>query len=439
MKNVVFHKNLSYKKKLFLSEWVAPAHVIITLMLLPTPTKTIESGQVRMATRFELQTPLPYLPYELWYRFPEKYAEHISLRSDAFVATALLVAMYTGEDLQIRGAISPKLAYNLFEYRNVFHAWYPNLFQQVNIQYNHLETPPHPKGKTAVATAFSGGVDSFYTLWSHLPENQPIPESRTTHGLFVHGLDLRLNDELNYQAAAEPYSKLFEELGLELIQASTNAHQFSEFRINWTIFHGAPLIGAALCIGSFINRFYIASSLSDYNNLVPYGSTPLIDHLLSTETTHIINHGTNISRSEKTSVLVRWPVTYHKLRVCANKIRMQGLNNCCTCQKCYRMIILFELTKVRHHYNNFGKNMTPISYLHWGMLNNLDPLTARELRKSALISGRVGMALGIHVAIIIDAITGGAIKLLKNFFSRDQLYRLKRVIYQPESNIPKVK
>jgi len=83
--------------------------------------------------------------------------------------------------------------------------------------------------------------------------------------------------------------------------------------------------------------------------------------------------------------------------------------------------------------------MTPISYLHWGMLNNLDPLTARELRKSALISGRVGMALGIHVAIIIDAITGGAIKLLKNFFSRDQLYRLKRVIYQPESNIPKVK
>ena len=57
---------------------------------------------------------------------------HISLRADAFAPTAVLVAMYAGEDLHIRGAISPRLAYNLFEYREIFHAWYPRIFQRGN-------------------------------------------------------------------------------------------------------------------------------------------------------------------------------------------------------------------------------------------------------------------------------------------------------------------
>ena len=407
-------------------------------MIIHTPTKIIEDGQVRIAAHFEMKKTLPFMPHELWYRFPQQYDEHISLRADAFVPTALLVAMYAGEDLQVRGTISPKLAYNLLEYREIFHSWYPKLFQRVDIRYEHLEASPKPSGETAVVTAFSGGVDSFYTLWSHLPQNQPIPEARVTHGLFVHGLDLRLDDEENYRAAAEPYSQMFEELGLELIQASTNAYQFSEFRINWTMFHGAPLIGAALCLSPFLRQFYIPSSFSDYNDLIPYGSTPLIDHLLSTEVTHIVNHGTNISRTEKTKVLVHWPVTYHKLRVCSNKTRLQGLNNCCTCHKCYRMIVLLDLLDALPDYNNFCKKIPPRAYFHWGLLNTLDPLTARELRKSALVSGRVGMALGIHLAIVIDAITDWAVKLLKKTLSRERLYQLKRTIYQPESNFSEI-
>ena len=405
-------------------------------MIVHTPTIQVEEDKVYISSRFELKKPLPFLPQELWYRFPQHYHNHISMQADAFAPTALLLAMYTGEDLQIRGKISPRLAYSLYEYQKIFSSWWPKLFFQIDIQYQHLAPPVHLKRKTAVATAFSGGVDSFYTLWSHLPQNQSIPDAQITHGLFVHGLDLRLDDEENYWTAAELYRKIYKDLGLDLIQVATNAYLFSEFRIDWTIFHGTALIGAALCLSPFLKRFYVPSSMSDYNRLVPFGSTPLIDHLLSTETVQIVNHGTNVTRTEKTITLVSWPITHHKLRVCANRTSLQGLKNCCTCQKCYRMMVLLEILEAREKYQNFSKNMNFFKYVHWGLLNQLDPLTARELRDNAFRSGRIVMAMGIQLAIILDIFSNRMARLLKRLLSQDQLYRIKQVIFKPESNLP---
>ena len=403
-------------------------------MIAHAPIITTKNDFVFLKSRFEMQKPIPYFPSELWYRFPEPYANHLSLRADAFAPTALLVAMFTGENLLVRGAISPLLAYNLLEYRNIYHSWQPNLFKKVDIKYELLEQSSPPQGNTAVATAFSGGVDSFYTLWAHRPENQSIVEAQITHGLFVHGLDLRLADEVSYNIAAQAYSKLFKELGLELIQAATNAYQFSEFRINWTMFFGTPLIGAALCLNSLIRQFYVPSSFSDFN-IIPYGSSPLIDHLLSTESTNIVHHGASISRTEKTIILTNWPATFHKLRVCANKVRMNGLNNCGTCHKCYRMITLLDLLKALPNYSNFPKKMTPIPYVHWGLLNTLDPVTAKELRNKAASTGKIQVAFGIQVALIIDFCVDRVIGVLKKILSEERLYQLKRKVYKPETSL----
>ena len=256
-------------------------------MIVHTPEIKRIGGEISIVAPIEMSSPLPYLPSELWYRFPIAYEAYLKPRADAFAATALLVSMYCGEDLLIRGPISPKLAKGLLDFRGVFHAWLPKLFKMVDIRYEHLAVPDPLVGSGGVATAFSGGVDSFYTLWAHMPENQPIPDARVTHGLFVHGLDLRLDDRSNYDSVANSYVDLFQSLGLELILASTNAYQLSEFRIAWTLIFGPPLIGAALLMSPLLNRFYVPSGLP-YNGLLPHGSSPLTDHLLSTETLNII-------------------------------------------------------------------------------------------------------------------------------------------------------
>ncbi|MFC1878658.1 hypothetical protein ACFLZW_01970 [Chloroflexota bacterium] len=405
-------------------------------MLVHEPTIRTAAGEIRCSARLEMDKPLPNLPQELWYRFPEKYAADISTRAEAFAPTALLVAMYAAEDLVIRGPISPLLAYNLFEYRNIYHSWRPKIFKMVDIQYDCLEKAPASVQPAAAATAFSGGVDSFYTLWAHLPGNQPIPQARVTHGLFVHGLDLRLDDPNNFQAAAIHYQALFEDMGLELILASTNAYQFSEFRINWTLFDGPPLVGAASLLSPLLGRFYIPSGMPSYLKLIPQGSSPLTDHLLSTETLDIIHHGASISRYEKTLAVVNWPVTYNSLRVCSDKQKMFGLKNCAVCQKCYRTMTLLEILDVFENYSeNFPTGLSIGSYLRWGLLTHLDPDQAGAIRKNALESGRFGMAFFVQVAILLRIIKRFLVESFKIILGRQAIYRLKRKVYPPESGI----
>ena len=401
-------------------------------MIVHNPIKTIKNGKVYLKSCFELNKPLSNLPSSLWYSFPKHLADELNTRADAFAPTALLVAMFSGEDLYVRGSISPRLAYNLFEYRNVYHSWYPKLFKKINITFDHLEPPTPHVEVPGVATAFSGGVDSFYTLWAHMPQNQPIAEAQTTHGLFVHGLDLRLDDEINYQLVAESYNKLFETLGLELIRVGTNAYHFSEYRINWLMFQGVPLIGASLCLGNLLHRLYMPSGMPSYRMMFPAGSHPLIDYLLSTENLEIVHHGASVDRIEKTATISNWPITYHKLRVCSDKVRIQGWNNCCKCHKCYRTMVILDLIGMLSRYNNFSRRMTPIDYLRWGALKQLNIDTAASIRNRAILDQRIGMAFWIQVAIVLRAISIMLVELVKKILSEKQLYRLKRTIYQPE-------
>jgi hypothetical protein len=405
-------------------------------MIVHQPTIRKADGDICCGARLEMQRPLQHLPQELWYCFPEKYASHLSPRADAFTPTALLVAMYAGEDLIVRGPISPRLAYSLYEFRDIFHSWQPEIFQTVDIQYECLEPATADGGLAAVATSFSGGVDSFYTLWAHMPDHQPIPQSRVTHGLFVHGLDSRLDDESNFQVAAKRYQALFENLGLELILASTNAYQFSEFRINWTLFFGPPTVGAALLLSPFLGRFYMPAGMPSYLKLVPQSSHPLIDHLLSTETLEVVHHGVSISRYEKVKAITNWPVTYQSLRVCSDKLHMRGLQNCSACHKCYRTMTLLEILDVSQHYSeNFPKRLTIASYLRWGLLTHLYPDQARAIRRKAIQYGHYGMAFWIQVAIVLRLVKKSTVELFKKALGRERVYRLKRRVYRPESDL----
>ncbi|MCJ7702711.1 MAG: hypothetical protein MUO62_14095, partial [Anaerolineales bacterium] len=260
-------------------------------MIIHSPTLTKSDGEICIASQFELRKPLPHLPAEMWYRFPEKYQGFLSPRADGFAAAALLVAMYTGEDLEIRGPLSPKLAYGLFAYRDIFASWVPRVFTKIEIQFEQLEKSSRYEKPAGVATAFTGGVDSFYTLRSHLPANHPIPSARVSHGLFIRGLDTHMGDGASYQAAAAVYRGLFAELGLDLIMAVTNAYQFAALRIDWRWFCGAPLIGAAHFLSPLLASFYVPAGAPSYPGLTPFGIHPLTDHLLSSESLEIIHHG----------------------------------------------------------------------------------------------------------------------------------------------------
>jgi hypothetical protein len=126
-----------------------------------------------------------------------------------------------------------------------------------------------------VAPAFSGGVDSSYTVWSRLPVNEREPDRRITYALFVHGFDILLGDVSTFEAASARYVDEFRTLGIELVVVGTNVRQFVD-ELPWEIAHGSALGSLALMLDRLLAAFYLPASFS-YGELEPWGSRPLSD------------------------------------------------------------------------------------------------------------------------------------------------------------------
>jgi hypothetical protein len=328
-----------------------------------TPTVRIHSpkierinGWTRILAVVELERLSQRLPETLWYEVPEADQDLVTLQLDSFVVALLPLAMTLKEDIEVCGPLSPRLAYGLQEYQQVLHCWLPKQFRLVKVSCNGYHQVQNSTPKKAVASAFSGGVDSYYTLWSHLPNRERYPGYAISHTLFVHGFDIPLGDTHTYESAQKAYQDLMQALGLYLLTVRTNVRDFVETeQLSWSFSHGAALASVALLFENLLARFYIPSSAT-YLDTEPWGSDPRLDHWLSTETLEIIHDAGSISRVDKIAAIADWPETFTRLRVCWE--RLNGLTNCCKCNKCISTMIALELTGNLNQYATFPEPLT---------------------------------------------------------------------------------
>lgn len=138
-------------------------------------------------------------------------------------------------------------------------------------------------------------------------------------------------------------------MGINFLTGSTNIHHF-DTRSNWGLFHGTSLIGMAHVMGRGIEKFYVPASHT-YTDLIPWGTDPRTDHLLSSESLEVIHDGAAYTRVEKTEVLSRWPETYDKLKVCSPG---DSTLNCCQCEKCLRTMVTLDMFGALRNYNTFS-------------------------------------------------------------------------------------
>ncbi len=266
-------------------------------MIIHPPEKSYQNDEVILSVKIEYCDSIASLPNQLWFSFPIEYEPYLTTRSDPFAVALIQFSQYVGETLEVRGELSERLAYGLEQYGFVFHRWNPKWFDPPQLKFNHL-VQPIPTNHRLTATAFSGGVDSFYTLMHHLPKYQPITSHQIQAGLLVHGMDIRFYEADTFERVYATYQGMFKELGLQLLRARMNGFLFWEHRLRWEFVHGAPLIATALCLSEKISRFYIPATHS-YENIISNGTSPLTDHWLSTETVEIIHHGSQQNRLGK--------------------------------------------------------------------------------------------------------------------------------------------
>jgi hypothetical protein len=330
------------------------------LIIHPPELQTIDD-ELRISAAIESTPLLPHAPARLWFGFPPAYRDYLCERSDGFLAALIPLAMHLGEPVEVRGPVSPRLAAGLEHFQDAYQSLHPALFKRVPVTFRQLAAPALTPAPTAAAAAFSGGIDSFYTLWSHQASPQAKPAGRLTHGLFMQGFDIRLHEMDYYQGLYRRYAQLFDDLGLTLLQARTNAYAFTQFHLDWVYAHTGILAGVALTLGGLLGCFYKPGGNELRDGRVRLAAYYVGD--LSTESLEIRLDGPGLTRPPKIQKIKDWKPAQDHLRVCMNVQHEPSGQACYNCAKCLEAALYLELYGARLSFRNFTQPVSRLKFI----------------------------------------------------------------------------
>ena len=164
---------------------------------------------------------------ECFYSVPAEFAAFADTESsNCFLVGMLYPAMRYGEDIHVEGTVSARLLYNLNEYLVPLMAICDERLNRIKITADATDDRGSPDAK-AVGTGFSGGIDSFATIYEHFA--RPEPDGfKLTHLFFfnvgAHGIPKKPGDmeaiERQFHARYEKFKGFPEEAGLPFVPES---------------------------------------------------------------------------------------------------------------------------------------------------------------------------------------------------------------------------
>jgi hypothetical protein len=241
----------------------------------------------------------------------------------------------------VHGQVSPSLLQNLEEFQAAWSAWEPQRYHPVKISADVEQEQPPAESSDKAIVAFSGGVDSCFTVFRHRSDRCGRWQRNLQAGLMIHGLDIPLEEQQPFTKAAEKSKALLASLGVELIPLATN---FRQLPLDWENAFGTALASCLMLLEGGYTTGLIASSFPYQALSFPYGSNPITDWMLSTKAFQIVHDGAAFPRLEKMGEIAHWPEALQSLRVCWQG--SQKDHNCGRCEKCVRTILNFRILGV---------------------------------------------------------------------------------------------
>jgi len=271
---------------------------------------------------------------------PREHEPQLTDSADPFLLAALPLAMSRRCDIYVKGTVSPSLVGNLLSLRDLFVRWWPGLYARARITAECISEATGLSDSRHSMVAFSGGIDSSYSLYRHVRRLGEPPHHSIGCALMVHGFDIPLWQTSNFEAAFAKARVMTDSLSLPLIPVATNLRHFP---LIWHVAFG-PAIAAVM---ELFGRGYGADIIASGHQLpphVPEGSHPLSDPLLSSATFPIVHDGADVTKLDKLRTLQSWPELLKHLRVCWEG--PDNATNCGQCEKCIRTILYFRLLGV---------------------------------------------------------------------------------------------
>lgn len=239
-------------------------------------------------------------------------------------------------EVHVEGRVSPRLLAGLEALQDIWTRWRPRRFEPVQLSADREQAAEPRADREGAIFAYSGGVDGTFSLFRHLKghggRNRHMPQA----AMVVHGMDIPLNQPERYHSVLDRAHSLLDPLGIEVVPVRSNTRVLKQ---PWEDSFGLQLMA---CFQLFQTRFEhsVHGSADPYDTLaLPWGSTPLTDHLPSTELMQHHLDGAHFDRTEKVAWLSENTQCADMLRVCWQGPELD--RNCGQCEKCVRTMLNF--------------------------------------------------------------------------------------------------
>lgn len=356
-------------------------------MIIHKPLLTETDEDYTVSSKIEFASSLKNETSILWYKFKKNKKYIPSTEIDPFLISLLLLAMQKNENIEVLSPVSSLFLQNIDLYQNRFNEWYPDRFYKIKIKAEvRSNEDKNLNQRKLSATAFSGGVDSFYTFFSLLEDRA----QNLNVALFMSGFDMPINLVQSISELTDHYQNLMKEKNIDFIVGSTNVRNFVN-TVDWTNAHGQALAASALFFKNQITTFFIPGSYT-LPHYPKWGTHPELDPLLSTEELKFHHHGANVNRVQKLKKIIRYPESYKGLRVCW--IQDIGLKNCGKCEKCVRTKTALLILGCLDQYQTFSNDSSVIDQIkNLAHRTYQGRLFAKELVIEALKRRKIKVAL----------------------------------------------
>ena len=310
-------------------------------------------------------------PFEYWVEYNENIETvPISIAVIPFVCNVLPIVWVMDAELFVP-EIDEDFYNSLENTRDAYIKMYPNIQFKGKLSaakiVKNVKTFHNEKKK---ATAFfSGGVDSWATLVSHIEDDE-------LNLVTIWGSDVKLDDDKSWKKVEDYTNEVADELNLKAtfirstFRESLN-YQFLDNLIrgkvlnnSWWYFiqHGIALIShvAPYVYLHNIDTHYIPASYSVKDLPNQIASYKTIDETLKLAWCNVVHDQFDLIRIERVKKILDW----HKatgenvqIRVCYSESSNGG--NCSHCEKCYRTIL--EILSFDLDPNDFGFSFSTAS------------------------------------------------------------------------------
>ena len=296
---------------------------------------------------------------DIYYTTTLEYGEYLCHEvADAFVVGVLLPAARYEQDIMVDGAVSDRLFYNVNN--SVLHTL-SFIWRKKRVRLYATEIVDTQFEGVAVGCGCSLGIDSFAAMLLHM-NNVELPKYNITHLTYF---NVGAMGYANLEKAKASYNKDIElvksfasKVNLPIVQLESNfSILYTEFDFDQS--GDIRNFSAALALQKLFGKYLYGSSypIQDFRfeiSQTGYYET-LLAPLLSTNSCEIVIANPDLTRIEKTKIILDNEMAQQTLYVCwkellANKypdseiakIKDKFLN-CSRCDKCLRTLLAIDL------------------------------------------------------------------------------------------------